>query len=166
MSPAIYAQNAFGRLAQDCIALVSVRDASTPCNGVVRKGQNRTLTAWPSGIGNPDGIGCFSGGQVRPGPPYDISNPAGATKIVPILQEFARTRAASESIGTGKLAHRLTQSRQRLGPSWKTVFRHLGRLTPWLSTVRVADVAFANSTSGEFIILASPCSICWEAVSQ
>ena len=41
--------------------------------------------------GNPDSIGRFSSTQVRPGPPYDISNPAGATKFSLFYKGFRNT---------------------------------------------------------------------------
>ena len=47
---------------------------------------------------NPYSVGLFSSGQVRPGPPYDISNPAGASKSLSQTDRLAReVEAAARS---------------------------------------------------------------------
>jgi hypothetical protein len=60
-----------------------------PCNREARNGPFWTGTVRPSGTGKPYSIGPFSNGQVRLGPPYDSSHPAGA-KILLMLQGFLR----------------------------------------------------------------------------
>jgi hypothetical protein len=49
-----------------------------PCNGAVNTAESDRSGERTGVLGNPDSIGRFSSGQVRPGPPYDTSNLAGA----------------------------------------------------------------------------------------
>ena len=64
--------------------------------------------------GNPDSIGLFSNGQVRPGPPYDSSNPAGAILKKPYtVRALATLKGAVQQMCNGSLFIRLTAVQQR-----------------------------------------------------
>jgi hypothetical protein len=78
-----------GNLSERPLVIFKTAAVQRQCNGADRNGQNWLGPARNRVSGNPYNIGRFSSGQVRPGPPYDISNPAGA-KILLILQGFSR----------------------------------------------------------------------------
>jgi hypothetical protein len=66
--------------------------ARRPCNGAVRNGPNWLGAARTAVPGNPYSIGRFSSGQVRPGPPYDSSNPAGLFQKPYLVSSFHMPR--------------------------------------------------------------------------